>query len=80
MNIFDNEEIGHAVTMDIGDGYEITYGQLEGINVTQGDYVEAGDVIATVAEPTKYYCVEGSNLYLEMTAGGEPVNPEPLFR
>lgn len=80
VNIFDNEEIGHAVTMDIGDGYEITYGQLEGINVTQGDYVEAGDVIATVAEPTKYYCVEGSNLYLEMTAGGEPVNPEPLFR
>lgn len=80
VDIFENEEIGHAVTMDIGDGYEITYGQLEGINVTLDSYVEAGDVIATVAQPTIYYCVEGSNLYLELTANGEHVNPEPLFR
>ena len=80
VEIFENEEIGHAVRMDIGNGYEITYGQLEGINVTLNSYVQAGDVIATVAKPTIYYCVEGSNLYLKLTANDEPVNPEPLFR
>jgi len=80
INIYEDEEIGHAVTMDLGDGYQITYGQLEGINVTMNSYVQAGEKIATVAEPTKYYCVEGSNLYLELTANGTPVNPEPLFR
>ena len=38
INIFENEEIGHAVTMDLGDGYLITYGQLNGINVTLNSY------------------------------------------
>lgn len=80
INIFTNEEIGHAITMDLGDGYRLTYGQLEGINVTLNSYVNKGDMIASVAAPTKYYCVEGSNLYLEMTKDGEPVDPEPLFQ
>ncbi len=80
VEIFEDEEIGHAVKMDIGNGYEITYGQLEGINVTLDSYVQAGDVIATVANPTIYYCVEGSNLYLELRENDTPINPEPLFR
>lgn len=80
IDIFDHEEIGHAITMDIGDGYEITYGQLEDVNVTLNSYVQAGEIIGTVAKPTMYYCVEGSNLYLKLTANGTPVNPEPLFR
>ena len=80
VRIFDNEEIGHAITMDIGNGYEITYGQLEGIQVTLNSYVQAGEEIGQIAQPTKYYCVEGGNLYLELTANGTPVNPEPLFR
>lgn len=80
VDIFQNEEIGHAVTMELGDGYQITYGQLKDICVAVGSYVNPGDVIATVAAPTKYYTREGSNLYIKMTANGTPVNPEPLFR
>lgn len=80
VNIFSNEEIGHAVTMDLGDGYLLTYGQLEDINVTLNSYVNMGDMVASVADPTKYYCVEGSNLYLAMTKDGQPIDPEPLFR
>jgi len=80
VRIFDDAEIGHALTMELGDGYELTYGQLEGINVTLDSYVAAGDPIAVVAEPTKYYCRDGSNLYMKLTKDGEPVNPEPLFR
>ena len=80
VDIFQNEEIGHAVTMELGNGYRITYGQLENINVALGSYVESGETIATVAAPTKYYTVEGSNLYVKVTANGNPVNPEALFR
>ena len=79
ISIFENEEIGHAVTMELGDGYVITYGQLKNINVSLDSYVKAGEIIASVAAPTKYYSVEGSNLYLKLTKNGVPVNPERLF-
>lgn len=79
INIFQNEEIGHAVTMELGDGYQITYGQLRDIQVPLGSYVNAGDVFASVAEPTKYYVREGSNLYLQLTANGTAIDPSPLF-
>lgn len=80
IDIFQDSEIGQAITMDLGDGYQITYGQLKGINVALNSYVKAGDMIASVAAPTKYYCVEGSNLYLKLTSNGIPVDPETLFR
>lgn len=80
IDIFENEEIGHAVTMELGDGYLLTYGQLKDIQVTLGSYVDPGTVIANVAAPTKYFSVEGGNLYLKLTADGTPVNPEALFR
>lgn len=79
INIFEDEEIGHAVTLDMGNGYQVTYGQLEGISVTLNSYVEEGDAIAQVAAPTKYFSTEGSNLYFELTKDGAPVNPEDLF-
>ena len=79
-NIFEDSEIGHAVTMELGDGYEITYGQLRDIQVAVGSYVNAGDTVGSIAKPTKYYVREGSNLYLKLTVSGTPVNPEPLFK
>lgn len=80
IDIYENEEIGHAITMDLGNGYQITYGQLNDINVALNSYVQVGDVIAAVAEPTKYYIREGSNLYLMLTLDDEPIDPEPLLR
>ena len=80
IDIFENEEIGQAVTMELGDGYQITYGQLKDLNVSMNSYVREGENIGAVASPTKYYIVEGSNLYLKLTVNGTPVNPESLFR
>lgn len=80
VDIFEDAEIGHAVTMDLGDGYQITYGQLKDINVSLGSYVNPGETVGVVAAPTKYFCVEGSNLYLKLTMNGTPVDPEALFR
>lgn len=66
---------GLTVLMDIGDGYTVTYGQLKDLNFKEGARLEAGDVIGTVAAPTKYYSVEGTNLFFEMMKDKEPVNP-----
>lgn len=67
--------IGNNVVMDLGNGYELTYGQLENITVSEGSYVSVGDIIGTVASPTKYYSLEGTNVYFKLTKDGEPVNP-----
>jgi len=68
-------ETGTTVAVDMGNGYECFYGQLKEVKVKVGDYVEAKDVIGYVNEPTKYYSVEGANLYFEMRKDGQPVNP-----
>ena len=67
--------IGNTVVMDLGNGYELTYGQLENIIVSEGSYVSVGDGIGTVASPTKYYSLEGTNVYFKLTKDGKPINP-----
>ena len=79
VKVFEDEEIGKAVTLDLGNGYEATYGQLAEIKVKEGAYVDAGDKLGVVATPTKYYSTEGSNLYFELEKDGSPVNPEGMF-
>ena len=80
LSVFENEEIGKAVTLDLGSGYQATYGQLKDIQVTEGSYVDRGEVLGYAAAPTKYYSVEGGNVYFELRRDGAPVNPENLFQ
>lgn len=68
-------ELGNIIVLDIGEGYELTYGQLDNITVSTGDVVEMNQVIATVAEPSVYYTMEGSNLYIKLTKDGVVMNP-----
>lgn len=68
-------ETGTTVNVDIGNGYELFYGQLKEVPVKVGDYVEAKSVLGYVSQPTKYYSVEGCNVYFEMRKDGQPVNP-----
>ena len=70
-----NEETGLTVTMDLGNGYSAVYGQLKEVLYKEGATVEAGNAIGYIAEPTKYYSVEGSNLYFELLKDKEPVDP-----
>lgn len=74
-SIDENAQTGTTVNIDIGNGYELFYGQLKDVTVNTGDYVEAKTVIGYVAQPTKYYSVEGCNVYFEMRKDGQPVNP-----
>ena len=75
VSVFYDEEIGNAVTVEIGNGYEVTYGQLKEIAVSKGSYLEKGSVIGYVAAPTKYYSMEGTNAYFALTLNGEPADP-----
>lgn len=74
-DITHSNELGNLVTMSFGDGYECIYGQLDELQVSVGSYVKKGDIIGKVAAPTKYYSVEGANLYLELLKDGVPVDP-----
>ena len=69
------DEVGNYIVLGLGDGYEITYGQLQDIQVQVGDEVKNDTVIGTVAAPTRYYSNEGTNLYMEVTKDGNPVDP-----
>lgn len=70
-----NEEIGNYVIMDLGNGYVLTYGQLNDIVIAKNDIVDEYELIGYIANPTDYYCVEGPNLYLQLTENGTPVDP-----
>ncbi len=76
----ENDEVtGCTVTVNLGDGYQAIYGQLKELNFEVGDYVEAGHVLGYISEPTKYYSIEGSNLYFELLKDGAPIDPIEYF-
>ena len=75
LEVGNNEEIGDYVLLDLGNDYTVTCGQLKEITAVQGEYLEAGQFLGYVAEPTKYYTIEGSNVFLEMRHGEKTVDP-----
>lgn len=78
-SVTENERYGKMLTIDMGNGYKMAYGQLEQVNLKKGDQVETGAKVGTVAEPTDYFLLEGSHLYIKMTKNGKEVNPTEYF-
>lgn len=74
-SIGEDEEIGTYMILELGNGFQAKLGNLTDVAVTEGQYVEQGTAIANLSEPTKYYTVEGPNLYFEVTSGETPVDP-----
>lgn len=68
-------EYGQTILLDLGNDYTALYGQLKDIKVKEGTLVNAGEVIAKVANPTSYYTLEGTNLYFQMEKGKETIDP-----
>lgn len=69
-----NEEIGNFVVLDLGGEYTAVCGQLKDIQVAKNQYVSQGSKLGYVSEPTKYYSVEGTNVYFELKHGDKPVD------
>ncbi len=75
ISITNEADTGTTVMIDMGNGYTAVYGQLDELKVSEGSYVEKGQVIGVLAEPTKYYSVEGCNLYFQVLKDEEPTDP-----
>ena len=73
------EETGLTMTMDIGNGYELIYGQLQDAAVQEGSYVKAGELLGYLAEPSRYYSKEGCSLYFEVKKDGTSVDPKTML-
>ena len=74
-SIEQDAQTGLSVTVDMGNGYSAVYGQLKEVPVEIGMYVNKGQTLGHLSEPTKYYSVEGPNLYFELLKDGVPINP-----
>lgn len=79
-DISENEETGLTVTMDIGSGYQLIFGQLKDLSVKKGDSLLEGETIGHLAEPTKYFLEEGSHLYFQVNENEKSVDPLLLLR
>ena len=73
--IGNDARLGNTLTIDLGDGYQTIYGQLQEIRVQEGQMVNQGDVLGYIEDPTKYYTVEGPNLYFQLLKDEKPENP-----
>lgn len=78
-NIETLDETGITMTVNIGDGYTVKYGQLSEVTAGTGDVISKGQPIGTIATPTKYYKIEGDNLYFQLLKDNEPEDPVVYF-
>lgn len=79
-DITSTRETGKTVTISIGSGYSVIYGELDNITVKKGEKVKSGQIIGTVAVASGYYSSEGTNLYFKVMEGDKPVNPMYLLK
>ncbi|MBC8199612.1 MAG: peptidoglycan DD-metalloendopeptidase family protein [Desulfobacterales bacterium] len=63
---------GNMIIIDHGDHFCTVYAHAEELFKAKGDYVEAGEVIATVGDTGSMI---GPKLYFELRHHGKPVNP-----
>ena len=80
VEVSSNSELGNYVKFDLGNGYIVTLGQLQDVKAVLGEYLEAGDVVGTVGEPSRFYSKEGTNLYFAVEKDGDPVDPMLLIQ
>lgn len=76
-DVFNDTNSGRTVVISHKDGWETTYGQLsEDVAVAVGENVNAGQIIGSVSEPTKYGAALGSHLDFKVSRSGESIDPK----
>ena len=71
------EGYGRVVEVNAGDGYSLLYAHLARAGVKVGDYVTAGEHIATAG--CTGWCT-GTHLHFELRVRGRAVSPLPFLR
>ena len=69
--ITQDDELGVVISQAVGNDYIVNYGQTINPEVKEGSFVEAGQTIAYVNQPTKYYSKEGDNIYFSVERNGK---------
>ena len=80
IHIEKTDRYGKMVTILLGNYYKVSCGQLENVKYEIGDDIQEGDVVGTVAQPTKAFVLEGPNVFFKMTYKGKAVNPVKYLR
>ena len=73
--ITQDDELGVVISQAVGNDYIVNYGQTINPEVKAGSFVEAGQTIAYVNQPTKYYSKEGDNIYFSVERNGKTKDP-----
>ena len=80
VSIEEDVRTGQTVTLALGNNTQLVYGQLMPGEIKVGDVLEAGECLGTVAEPTRYYVMEGANLYFQVLENGQSIDPTELLK
>ena len=72
-----SSDTGYVIILEHKQGYLSVYKHNESLNNTQGDIVQAGDVIATVGNTGEYST--GYHLHFELWNDGYPLDPEDFI-
>lgn len=75
-SIITDSKNGLSVVIDHGNGWETTYGQLKDISVSEGSMVNKGQVIGSIAAPSKYSVLLGSHLDFTVSYNDDTVDPK----
>lgn len=68
---------GNRVMIDHGGGYKTLYGHCSSLNVSVGQFVGKGDIIAYVGSTGNS---TGPHLHFEIRVNDQKIDPEPLLR
>lgn len=77
--IITDAQLGTVIVINMGNNFKAYYGQVKDAAVAVGDTVEKSQIIATVAEPTKYFTEEGSHINFRVTMEDQPIDPVGYF-
>ncbi len=64
---------GNVVEMELGEGYKLSFSQLDTIKVKQGQSLPAGTVVGAMGSSGQY--ATGPHLHLEVRKDGQTVDP-----
>lgn len=70
---------GTHVIIDHGNGVRTLYGHMDSLNVSEGQYLNQGDVIGVMGNTGRVYGVTGIHLHWEVIIDGVKVNPNSYY-
>lgn len=75
-----SEDWRYRVVVDVGNGYQVVYANLDSVKALKGAKIQAGDVVGTLGNPGRLETGKPVHLHLEVLKDGKPVDPTPYLQ